>query len=184
MFERLFVKDIDEATLIEEAKTDQQAFSRLFDLFADEVYRFVRRKVNTDQDAEDIVSDTFMALAARIQDYDAEKGNFKTRLFSIANYKFLDKMRKVYKEQEVLLDDSFDPSYEEDYAEVLSNKQLYDKILNFVQTLSDRQSSIFFLRYVEELSNKEIAEICDIDERTVSSTLSIVAKKIKERIGV
>lgn len=183
MFDRLFVKDVDEVTLIEEAKTNQQAFARLFDLFADEVYGFVRRRVSSDQDAEDIVSETFMALAARIQDYNADKWKFKTRLFSIANYKFLDKMRKVYEEKEIHIDDEFDLWYEKDFAKILSNKQLYNKILNCVKTLSDRQSSIFFLRYVEELSNKEIASVCDIDERTVSSTLSIVLKRVRDRIS-
>ena len=182
MFDRLFTQEIDEKQLIEDAKTDQQAFARLFDLFSDIVYNFVRRRVTSDQDAEDIVSETFMAVAARIQDYDVDKWKFKTWLLSIANYKFLDKMRKVYKEKEIPLDDSFDPWYEDDFVQILTNKNLYQKIIDFVHTLSDRQSSIFFLRYVEELTNKEIAKVCEVDERTVSSTLSIVAKKIKERV--
>jgi DNA-directed RNA polymerase specialized sigma24 family protein len=65
--------------------------------------------VCNDQDAEDIVSETFIYVAARIQDYDAEKGSLKARVLSIANYKFLDKMRKVYKEKVMPVDESFDP---------------------------------------------------------------------------
>jgi RNA polymerase sigma factor (sigma-70 family) len=69
-------------------------------------------------------------------------------------------------------------------TQTLTNTLLYERILEEVQHLPPKQGNIFCLRYIEELSNKEIAELCDIDQKTVSSVLSMVSKKIKEKVGV
>lgn len=185
MFERLFSVEIDEKTLIEKAKTDHRDFARLYDRFVHVVYRFVRRHVQTEQDAEDIVSETFMAVATKIISYDTSREQkFTSWLLAIAKYKLADHRRAVYNKSEESFDESYDPAYETDMAWMLTNTVLYEKIFAFVQTLSKRQGSIFFLRYIEELSNKEIATLYDIDERTVSSTLSIVAWKIKNHCQI
>jgi hypothetical protein len=42
-------------------------------------------------------------------------------------------MRKVYKEKVMPVDESFDPWYESDFAQILTNKQLYTKIIDFVR---------------------------------------------------
>lgn len=185
MFDRLFVGQEDEISLVEKAKTSQHDFARLYDKFADVVYRFVRWKVATDQDAEDIVSETFMAVAQKIKDYDTTREQkVTTRILAIAQYKFLDHMRVVYKEREntVPMDEYFDPGYEDDFATILTNKDIYENIIAVVKTLPERQSSVFFLRYIEWITNKEIAAICDIEEKTVSSTLSHAIKKIKHTL--
>ncbi len=186
MFEWLFSEKRDELTIIEWAKTNQRDFAHLYDLYVHRVYNFVRRRVANNEDAEDIVSETFMAAAMRIQDYDHKKWSFTTWLFSIAHHKFLDKMRVVYVEKDVntQIDDIYEVAYEKDYIQLLSDRQLYERIIAFVKTLPDRQSSLFFLRYVEWLPNKELAEIYDIDERTVSSTLSHVCAKIKKWVWI
>lgn len=152
MFDRLFVGQEDEISLVEKAKTSQHDFARLYDKFADVVYRFVRWKVATDQDAEDIVSETFMAVAQKIKDYDTTREQkVTTRILAIAQYKFLDHMRVVYKEREntVPMDEYFDPGYEDDFATILTNKDIYENIIAVVKTLPERQSSVFFLRYIE-----------------------------------
>lgn len=186
MFDWIFPQTIDENSLIEKAKTNQHDFARLYDKFADSVYRFVRWKVSTDQDAEDIVSETFMAVASRIKDYDCKREQkFSTWIFAIAQYKFLDHMRKVYKEKDNTraMDEYNDPSYEDDFNTLLTNTQMYDTIIAAAKWLSEKQSTVFFLRYVEWLHNKEIATICDIEEKTVSSNLSHALKKIKQTLA-
>lgn len=179
MFDRLFAKELDDNSLIEKAKNSESAFAEVYDRFAGIVYRFVRRRVSTDQDAEDIVSDTFMAVAARIQDYDLSKwSKFTTRLLSITNHKLQDHLRKIYNEHDIYVEDEMELWYENNILDSIQSKQIYDAIITFIKQLPDRQISIFSLKHIEWFQNKEIAEICSIDERTVSSTLSIVSKKV------
>lgn len=77
-------------------------------------------------------------------------------------------------------DEMFDPSYETDMIALLTNNELYECILSCASNLPPQQGNIFFLRYIEEFSNKEIAQLCDLDEKTISCTLSIVAKKLRK----
>jgi RNA polymerase sigma-70 factor, ECF subfamily len=152
MFDRLFIGQEDDKSLVEKAKNSHHDFARLYDRFADVVYRFVRWKVATDQDAEDIVSETFMAIAQKIKEYDTSRDQkVSTWILAIAQYKFLDHMRLVYKEREnmIPIDDYFDPGYEDDFATILTNKDIYESIITVVKTLPERQSSVFFLRYIE-----------------------------------
>jgi RNA polymerase sigma factor (sigma-70 family) len=94
MFDRLFSKPVDDSVLIEQAKENREAFAKLYDRFSSMVYRFARQRVATDQDAEDIVSETFMALAANISTYDATKSKkCTTRILSIAHNKITDYLR-------------------------------------------------------------------------------------------
>ena len=180
MFDRIF--PVDDNTLAEKAKTSQHDFARLYDRFADVVFRFVRRRVNNVEDAQDIVSETFMAVATSLKNFDQSKGNFKTRLLQIAYYKFSNHLRGVYEVLEEDLDENSQYSYEDDVVTKITNKQCYEEILSFATMLPERQSSLFFLKYVEELSNKEIAEVCKLSQKTVSSTLSFIHQKIEKHL--
>lgn len=182
MFDRLFDQPLSDIQLIEKAKENHRDFARLYDRFVHVVYRFVRWHVASEHDAEDIVSETFMAVAMRINQYDTTREQkFTTWLLGIAKYKLADHRRSVYKKPEVHMDESFDPGYETDMVELLTHQELYDRILACASHLPPQQGSMFFLRYVEELTNKEIAALCELDEKTVSCTLSIVTKKLRKQ---
>lgn len=157
----------------------------LYDRFSSMVYRFSRQRVATDQDAEDIVSETFMAVAANLDTYDATKSKkCTTRILSIAHNKITDYLRGLYAKPEEYLDDSYEvaDTKEPSILDTIHTKHMYDEIMRFVQTLPDRQAMIFSLRYSEWLQNKDIAQICDIDEKTVSSLLSLIGRKTKKHL--
>lgn len=136
MFERLFAAPIDEKRLIESAKTNHHDFARLYDRFVGVVYRFVKWHVANEQDAEDIVSETSMAVALQIKSYDTTKDQkFTTWVLAIAKHKLADHWRRIYQIPEIPLDATHDPSYEGDMLQLLTQQANYQKILAFVQTL-------------------------------------------------
>lgn len=186
MFDRLFIKDVDETTLIEKAKTDERYFWYLYDRYVDKVYRFVRRRTQHESDAEDIVSEVFMAVAANIGNYDTQKEQkFTTRLLRITNNKLSDFLRKHYKNQidEYTDIETIETSDNYDHADRLTKVDLYEKVLACAEKLPAKQSSMFILRFVEWYRNNEIAEIYNVNEKTVSSTLFVALRKIKEEVA-
>lgn len=174
---------MDDATLAEKAKTSQKYFALLYDRYIDIVYAFVRWRVNSDLDAEDIVSNAFMAIAKNITKFDNQKASCKTWILSIAYKKYLDFMRQTYKEESESLQEHNEPYTESKISTLLTNKIIYNDMITFAQSLPEQQAQIFFLRYVEDLKNKEIAEILDKNEKTISSQLSFVLSKIRKRFG-
>ena len=110
MFDWVFPEAVDEKTLIEKAKITHHDFGRLYDRFVDVVYRFVRRHVSNEQDAEDIVADVFMAVALKIGQYDTTRDQkFTTRLLAIAKYKLADHRRSIYTHPEQSLNEIQEP---------------------------------------------------------------------------
>jgi RNA polymerase sigma-70 factor (ECF subfamily) len=57
------------------------------------------------------------------------------------------------------------------------------KVWRAVETLSDRQRSIFLLRFVEELELPEIAEAMQLNLNTVKSHLYRALSVVKQRVG-
>lgn len=157
----------------------------LYDRFSSMVYRFARQRVATDQDAEDIVSETFMAVAANLENYDATKSKkCTTRILAIAHNKITDYLRWLYAKPEDYIDDSYEiaDTHEPSVLDAIHTRHIYDEIMRFVNTLPERQAMIFSLRYSEWLQNKDIAQICGIDEKTVSSLLSMIGRKTKKHL--
>ncbi|MBP6086241.1 sigma-70 family RNA polymerase sigma factor [Patescibacteria group bacterium] len=151
MFERLFAPKLDDNSLLQKAKESQSAFAEVYDRFANLVFRFVRRRVATDQDAEDIVSETFMAVAASLDHYDETKSKkCTTWILSIAHNKLQDYLRKIYNTPDI-----YDPEEHEiqdtseDIMQATHDKHIYDEIMTYVQQLPDKQIAIFSLRHVE-----------------------------------
>ena len=126
MFDRLFTPPRDEKSLITAAKHDHRAFAELYERFVDVVYRFVRGQVSTRQDAEDIISETFVAVAHQIGGYDiSREQKFTTRLLAIAKYKLLDSLRKVYTTPEMIeFTELNEPATDDDFLDLLDHRHL------------------------------------------------------------
>lgn len=187
MFDRLFPEKLDENALVEKAKTSDYYFGRLFDAYSQRVYRFVRRRVQNDADAEDLVSEVFMTVAAKIRTFDTTSWiKFTSRLFGIAYNKLLNYFRDEAPAYQEMMYDTEEVQQQEiltDFAALFTQRHLYEKIVAFVQSLAQKQSSIFFLRFVEGYHNNEIASMLNIHEKTVSSTIYVVCQKVKDHVG-
>ena len=152
--------EINEA--IKRAKqNDQKAFNFLLDTFWDNVYGFQLKRIQNENDAEDITIQTFSRAFDRIETFD-ESYKFKTWLITISKNIHIDLLRKeknsisqvisnddksVYQ----ILDES--PSPEDE----LITEQHLAKLLRDIKKLKPHYQEIINLRYFQELSYKEIS---------------------------
>lgn len=145
---------------------DHAGFSEIFDYFSDKIYRYIVLKVKT-SDAEDLVELTFIKLWENRAKFDADKGNLQTWLFTIARNVVIDYYR-AYKE-------TFELNEEVDNQHISQHNPKADaqdefeeqQLQELLSRLSDQHREIIILRYVEELSYKEIGEITDKSEGAV-----------------
>ena len=153
--------EIEEA--IKRAKqNDQKAFNFLLDTFWDDVYGFQLKRIENENDAEDITIQTFSKAFDKIETFD-ESYKFKTWLITISKNIHIDLLRKdknhisqshfndddtVYQ----ILDES--PSVED----TLITEQNLAKLLRDIKKLKPHYQEIINLRYFQELSYKEISE--------------------------
>ena len=153
--------EIEEA--IEKAKqNDQKAFSFLLDTFWDDVYGFQLKRIENENDAEDITIQTFSKAFDKIDTFNPEY-KFKTWLITISKNIHIDLVRKRKNtikedlsdknEQKVLeiLDTSPSPE------DKIITEQNLAKLLRDIKELKPHYQEVINMRFFQELSYKEIS---------------------------
>tara|TARA_A100001011_G_scaffold218597_1_gene226558 strand:+ start:2429 stop:2989 length:561 start_codon:yes stop_codon:yes gene_type:complete len=179
---------VAEATaLIEKIKLaqggDQHAFRYLLEFFWNDVYGFMLQRTQNENEAEDLTIRCFGKAFEKIMTYNEAYG-FKTWLTTIAKNLHIDQLRKksntnitTKASQEVAqkIADSA-PSPEDD----LIRKQRLETLLNTIKNLKPRYREVIQLKYLQELSVKQMAEKLNSSESTVKVKLMRARKLLAE----
>ena len=162
-----------EQSLVENAKNDIEAFSRLYDIYFPKIFRYISWRVGNKNDAEDIVSDIFTKILNKFDSFQWQKNaTFSSWIFSIAHNTLVDYYRVRNKKSYFNIDDL--PEVEASDilpSEEWDRKQLFKKLYQMIQELPKHQAEIITMRFFSGMKNKEIAKVLKIEEKSVSSGL-------------
>jgi len=170
---------------------DRAAFGYLVSLFHEDIFRMVYFRVRSEVDAEDLTQDIFIQAlkgVARLKEVD----RFRPWLFSIAINRVRDFYRKrrflffmgTPGEAEVV---KMEQQEEKTDAEPLINverKDFWNQIGGFLKKLSRLEKEVFIMRFLDQLTLKEIAETLGKGESTVKTHLYRALKKFKKEPGI
>jgi len=132
----------------------QTSFEELVYRYSPRLFHFLRHKVNTDQDIEDLIQETFLKAFRNIDRYDPD-WKFSTWLYTIAvRLSISDYRSKKAK------DPSFVPiPTSPEPEEIVIQKEESQNIWILARTLKKEQYEALWLRYAEDMSIKEIAKV-------------------------
>ena len=162
---------------------DQHAFRYLLEFFGNDVYGFMLQRTQNENEAEDLTIRCFGKAFEKIMTYNEAYG-FKTWLTTNAKNLHIDQLRKksntnitTEASQEVAqkIADSA-PSPEDD----LIRKQRLETLLNTIKNLKPRYREVIQLKYLQELSIKQMAEKLNSSESTVKVKLMRARKLLAE----
>lgn len=164
---------------------DDRAFGELYDRYAQAMFNYFHRMLWKDREkAEDFVHDLFTKIVNRPDMFDVKK-KFKTWFYSIAN----NMCKNEYKKQQVRsntyngLDESYNVRSSQRGADQKADDQLIsEEIDKALSQLEEKHKQVFELRYFDQLSMKEIADIIEISEGTVKSRLFYATKKLASEL--
>jgi RNA polymerase sigma-70 factor (ECF subfamily) len=176
---------MNEKELVKRAQAgDFDAFAELIDAQKDRIYGLARKLAGNEQDAEDIVQETFLKAIDKIEQFRLES-SFGTWLYSIA----LNEARALYgrhKQVDLRPIEEYVPAghqaegdgksafklfdWRDPHAE-LESSELRRLIDEAVQELPYMYREAFLLRYVEELSVKEVARLINETEAATKSRI-------------
>ncbi|OIQ21879.1 sigma-70 family RNA polymerase sigma factor [Lacinutrix sp. MedPE-SW] len=154
--------EIEEA-IAKAKKNNQKAFNFLLDEFWDYVYGYQLKRIENENDAEDITIQTFSKAFDKINTYN-EKYAFKTWLITISKNIHIDLLRKEKSsihskitdqdEEKIyrVMDDAPSPE------DKLITEQNLAKLLRDIKKLKPHYQEVINLRYFQELSYLEISE--------------------------
>ena len=141
-------------------------FKKAFDKYSKDIFRYVKSKISTTENAEDITSDVFIKFWYKISD-DQKILNDKAMLYTIAHGLVIDHYRK--KNASVSIDD-IDQKYLSKEAGLEKNLILSDEISELkskMSKLKQEYTDILELYYIEQLDISEISSILNKKEGTV-----------------
>ena len=168
--------------LARRATTNEEAFEELYEHFFPRVYNFVYARLKNSADADDVTSITFMKMNENLERYNPAVAAFSTWLFRIASNAIIDHTRRRDKSGETEWDEFFDPAapeYQEPEAQALTaegNREL----LAALDTLNERERRIVELKYFSEMDTRSIAEVLNMTEGNVRTTLHRTLAKLKK----
>ncbi|KQC32295.1 RNA polymerase sigma-70 factor [Nonlabens sp. YIK11] len=158
-------------------KGDRKAQRALYDQYAASLYGCCLKYASNEQEAQDILQDSFITIFEKIQQFKNE-GSLEGWCKRIAINTALQRYRgaKVY-----LLEDEQQLVEEVPVVEYMEQLGLED-LLAMVQQLPDRYRMVFSLYALDGFSHQEIAELMDIREGTSKSNLSRARVSLQQMI--
>lgn len=85
---------IDQLLINQLKNKDEKALSMLYDKYSSAIYGVIIRILKNEEQAQDVLQDTFLTVWNKGYLYDSEKGRFYTWIYRIARNKSLNSLRK------------------------------------------------------------------------------------------
>ena len=180
----------EEQLLVKEAKINNESFVKLYDYYYPKILGYCFRRTLDLNLSKDLTSETFLKAFTGIGKYQWRGIPFSSWLFRIASNEMnmLNRKKKYRPDSLTVLKENgvFEIA---DIASLIDEKNQLEKQLQQSKDFIDVQQKLLLLpvkyqevialKYFEEKSIKEIAEILEIKEGTIKSLLSRGIEKLK-----
>ena len=146
------------------------------------VFSLALKMLADEEEAKDVVQETFIRVWQRIGDYDTQK-SFTTWLYTIASHLCLDRLKQMRrilplpKDEKVLQDFA-----NNDSQQTLENSEWVSIVRMLAEGLSPKQKLVFTLCQMEGLPSLEVEQITGLDAKQVKSNLYVARQTIRERL--
>ena len=164
-------------------KGDKLAFKNLMLKYTNYVFALAFRMLNSEEDAKDIIQETFLRVWNNIGNYN-EQIKITTWIYKIATNLCLDKIKtqkrkpviniELVRLQQYIADDNIN--------ERLSNQQLAEVIIQLSENLTPKQKLVFVLNDIEGLEPDEIEEITGMQKGQIKSNLYYARQEIRNKL--
>ncbi len=174
--------------LIEDAqKGDVTAFEKIVKYHQSYAYAIAFRFFCDEDDAEDVVQESFIRIWNHLQDFDSRM-KFTTWMYKIVVNLCYDKAKSNKRRMSVFarLNDNFsqDDCIENiDIERDLTNKETTALIKHLADGLSDKQRMIFLLRDLQDLTIQEVVDITGMSESAIKTNLFYARQNIKKKLA-
>ena len=156
---------------------NKKAFAELYEHYFDQIHKYVFYKVSSEH-VDDLVSTIFVKTWTKLNKYQKQKHPFTSWLYRIAHNTVVDHYRTNkdhYELEERIADDNDRLNPEQ----VLEQKLTGERVQRALRKVNDRYREILLLKFMNDMSNREIADALSINESNVRTLQFRALKKLK-----
>lgn len=168
-------------------RTDTQALGEIIERYEQKLARYIYRKSHaTEADCKDILQNIFIKVYKNIYDFDTNL-TFSSWIYRIARNELIDWYRKEKRTPHLSLEGS-DYILETLISEVETEHvairtEMKEHLVRAIEQLPEKYQEVIELRFFEEKSYDEIADILTIPPGTVAIRISRAKKLLHEQLN-
>lgn len=157
-----------------------KAFNKIVSLHRERLYGVIRSFTNGHDDTDDLLQETFVKAYEHLDQFRGDSSLY-TWLCRIAINQSITYQRKKKLRNFINLDNLSIPliSRQSDPQQKMQETELKNLIQRAVDQLSEKQKTVFNLRFYDELSHAEIAKITGNSVGTIKANFFHAIQKIK-----
>lgn len=154
---------------------------RIYTEYSGKVMGYIRARVRSKADAEDLHSEVFEKILRKIEGFDPEKASLNTWIFTITRNTVIDHFRRSRPGEELDENMADDTELDEDLLRTENLSELAAALRSLPQQLMD----IIVLRYYDGKPLTEIAEMMDLSYGAVKlrhqNALMLLKQQLADR---
>jgi len=163
----------NEAQLIEKARSDPNAFIALYEYYLPHLYRYSYYRTKDKQQAEDVVSQTFLNAMENISGFKQKGIPFGHWLYRIAGNIIYHGYKRTAREISL-------PEHGHSADIDIAPEQM--DLLRFLHELPQAQQQVLTLRYIQDLSIRDVARVMNRSEGAVKQLALRGLRALRERM--
>lgn len=179
------VEDIDDIKLVKMVLQNQDFFTLIVAKYEEKIRCYVRRiSGQNNQDLEDTLQDIFIKVYINLNNFDSSL-SLNAWIYRIAHNLVIDKFRKEKRQKEQGRFDIADEAFiakadESNFLFDLYKKESKEYIQKIMERVRPESKEILYLRFIENYSYRDIADILKKTESSVTSQLYRAKVEFKE----
>ena len=163
------------------AQDDRAAFAVLYRRYLDRVYGYAFYQLGDHHDAEDATERIFMAALAALAEFRDTGSTFRAWLFRIAHNTIANAHRTRARRPTVALPEGWDgPAPDADPARLVGRGEELREVLALIDQLPEDRRQVILLRFVDELTAREIGVVL---ERSEGAVRVLLHRALRELAG-
>lgn len=161
---------LDEAALVERAKSDPEAFGALYERHVDRIYNYIYYRTGNVHDAEDLTARVFYRALRSIERYQQQGVPFSAWLYRIAHNLVANWHRDRSRRKFIVLDELVAVGEKRAGPDKIVEAQAEEQeLMAAMRRLHPDRQQLLILKFSEGLSNAEIGRIMGRSEGAIKS---------------
>lgn len=160
-------------------------FSRYYQEYMPQVFGYIFMRTNQNKSlAEDLVSEIFLKALENFEQYNSEKGSFKSWIFQITKNYLIDHFRSKKNQPTASIEDLANELHDNSNTAKSAKQSIEKEIITAaVNELPEDKKELVILRYISGYSYEEIAEITDENPNNTRVKLHRILQELKRKLA-
>jgi len=163
-------------------KNPRKIFSQIYDRYIDKIYRFIFFKVNSQEIAQDLTSETFLKSWESFKNGNKIE-NIQAYLYRTARNLVIDFYREKGKVQIVSAENPLIPDPTQNLEEKARLSSDLDQIRQALTNLKEDYQNVIIWHYLDDLPISEISQMLDRTEEATRVLLHRALNALRNEIG-